>query len=54
MKDETPRHMYFKNLSLWNVSLCRTVISLHMRKPHSVVDSALTGWVSENRVLLVV
>lgn len=50
-RQNTQTHIFQKSI---NVSLCRTFILLHMRKLHSVVDRALTGWVSENRVFLVV
>lgn len=36
--------------SFLNVSLCRTALSLRMRKPHTIVDRAVTAWTSEKGV----
>lgn len=49
---EVQIHMSKKIGSFQNVSLCRTAISLRMRKPHTIVDRAVTAWTSEKGVFL--
>lgn len=49
---EVQIHMSKKFRSFQNVSLCRTALSLRMRKPHTIVDRAVTAWTSEKGVFL--